>query len=154
MFATCAFSTTSPCYLGMEARRRVGSRCRARHSGGKGRDRWEAGRRWRKAGGRDRLEVQWRWRKAGNRAWARWRCRLWALRCRGERRGGVAECGHDAMDQKRPSVGSLLENGSVRVLEMIRLLGYWASVAAWEQEHPNHRTPLAQHFRTSIPFPC
>jgi hypothetical protein len=46
-----------------------------------------------------------------------------ALRCRGERRGGAKECGHGATEPKHLSVGSLLENRSIRVLETIRLLG-------------------------------
>jgi hypothetical protein len=40
----------------------------------------------------------------------------------------AAECRHGAAERKCLSVGSLLENESTRVLEMIRLLGRWAGV--------------------------
>ena len=46
------------------------------------------------------------------------------LGCQGERRGDAVECGHGAVERKRSSVGSHLENGSVRVLERIQLLSH------------------------------
>jgi hypothetical protein len=54
------------------------------------------------------------------------------------------ECGHSAAEWKHPSVGSLLENKSVRMLER-SLVGLVSRPANWSV-----RMPSAQHFKYNI----